>query len=63
MQMVLYSQTVVVFLIVPANQFDLAKMKQPGHLTAELMMLMAEDFVMLQAGHLESLLGAAPCQA
>lgn len=50
----MHSQAGVSSLIVPANQFDLAKMKQLEYLTAAEMMLMAEDFVMQLAAHLES---------
>lgn len=63
MQRTLCSQAGVSSLIVPANQFDLAQMKQLEYLTAAEVMLMAEDFVMQLAAHLESHLGAAPCQA
>lgn len=54
MQGTLYLQADVSSLIVPANQFDLAKMKQLEYLMAAEMMLMAEDFVMQLAAQLES---------
>lgn len=54
MQGTLYLQAGVSSLIVPANQFDLAKMKQLEYLMAAEMMLMAEDFVMQLAAQLES---------
>lgn len=54
MQGTLYLQAGVSSLIVPANQFDLAKMKQLEYLMAAEMMLMTEDFVMQLAAQLES---------
>lgn len=54
MQGTLYLQADVSSLIVPANQFDLAKMKQLEYLMAAEMMLMAEDFVMQLTAQLES---------
>lgn len=49
--------------LAPALLLVLELVTKSGHLTAELVILMAEDFVTLAAGHLGSLVGAAPFQA
>lgn len=49
--------------LAPALLLVLELVRKSGYLTAESVILKAEDFVMLPAGHLGSLVGVAPFQA